>query len=148
IIEPFTVTLSTFDMFVHGKSSTVWLRPDTPAEQKGVIQTLQSALQKAYPFCTEQSTRDGDSGGFHPHLTVASFGSTKDAERYIKLWQQNWQPISWKVDHFCIISRVGNIPFEVKFRIPIGRNKINYPIDSIGQYLDQKRLLDSSLAIE
>jgi poly(A) polymerase len=118
-IQPFTVSLTDFDTFQHGKSSTAWLRP--VAQPETALHELQEELQSLFPQCNEQSTKSAS--GFTPHLSIGQFFSPEEA--FTKL--PEWYPVSFTVDSVALISRQGNEPFEVKYIVRLGGKEIGYP---------------------
>ncbi|MDJ0693990.1 poly(A) polymerase [Mastigocoleus sp. MO_188.B34] len=115
-LEPFTITLDSFQTFTHRKSSTAWLRPQSQPEK--ALQELQTALQTLFPQCDEQSKKSKT--GFTPHLSVGQFSSS--AEAFAKL--PEWEPISFTVSSIALISRRNDEPFEVRQVIPLGNKSI------------------------
>ncbi|MEO0967646.1 MAG: poly(A) polymerase [Cyanobacteria bacterium J06639_18] len=115
-LEPFIVTLDSFQTFTHRKSSTAWLRPQSQPEE--ALQELQTALQTLFPQCDEQSKKSKT--GFTPHLSVGQFSSS--AEAFAKL--PEWEPISFTVSSIALISRRNDEPFEVRQVIPLGHKSI------------------------
>ncbi|KST65189.1 poly(A) polymerase [Mastigocoleus testarum] len=127
-LEPFTVTLDSFQTFTHRKSCTAWLRPQT--RPKEALQELQTALQTLFPQCDEQSKKSKT--GFTPHLSVGQFSNS--AEAFAKL--PEWESISFTVSSIALISRRNDEPFEVRQIIPLGTKSIqkasqnsNFPSD-------------------
>ncbi|KJE98040.1 hypothetical protein CAOG_008076 [Capsaspora owczarzaki ATCC 30864] len=106
----FTITLAEFDMFQHGRSCTVFLKPTRRHEQQAILH-LQRILEQQYPQCVEQSSRSPK--GFVPHLTVAQFGTSAEALRFIRQWQADWKPLTFTVSTVSLISRHGTDPFSV-----------------------------------
>lgn len=117
-VEPFSVSLSSFGLFRHKKSSTVWLDP-VPSVSRG-LRSLQASLEPLFPLCDQQSSRGAR--GFTPHLTVASFQRQHkdDAEGHMRAWQEAWAPMSFPVGDVVLISRKGDEPFEVRERVALG----------------------------
>jgi len=116
----FSIVLRRFSYFQHSaKSATLWLQPTTASnvndEPSAELIQLQSLLEAAFPFCTEQRTI---SGSFQPHLSVGQFGSKIDVERHRDLFQSTWEPIEFDVTCVYFISRIsGDDPFEVHIKI-------------------------------
>jgi len=115
-VAPFEVSLDQFGTFNHGRSSVLWLQPS--AQNKAVHQ-LQHALEQVYPQCNDLSVISD--AGFSPHLTVGQIGSTQ-IEHTKNKFQANWKPITFMVDHVCLISRSDvNDPFHIRHRVPLGK---------------------------
>ncbi len=111
-VEPFELTLEGFDTFTHRSSSTAWLKP--VAHPPGALHQLQAVLQKLFPQCDEQSKKSA--AGFTPHLSVGQFRTPEEARSQLP----SWHPISFPVDSVALISRRGDEPFEVRYRVALG----------------------------
>jgi len=110
-LEPFTITLSNFEIFTHSSSCTAWLNPiPEPADS---LNRLQTVLQQIFPQCNEQSTRSAN--GFTPHLTAGQFATAQTAKTELS----QWHPLQFQVDSIALISRRDNEPFQVRYRIPL-----------------------------
>jgi poly(A) polymerase len=110
-LEPFTITLSNFEIFTHSSSCTAWLNPiPEPADS---LNRLQTVLQQIFPQCNEQSTRSAN--GFTPHLTAGQFATAQAAKTELS----QWHPVQFQVDSIALISRRDNEPFQVRYRIPL-----------------------------
>jgi poly(A) polymerase len=112
-IAPFEVALASFGCFEHRSSATVWLRP----EAGGALEALQSALRAAFPACGEQ---DEVGGGYHPHLTVGRASGREAAQALITRLEAGWLPRRFQVGEVALLSRRGDGPFEVRWRVPLG----------------------------
>jgi poly(A) polymerase len=120
-LAPFQVTLSGFESFEHRGSVTAWLRPeDSP---QGALQALQAALERALPQCNEQGRKS--ERGFTPHLSVGQLprSSPADLRRTLSAWEQDWKPLTFEAREVCLISRRGDVPFEVRRRVALGGGK-------------------------
>ena len=120
-LAPFQVTLSGFESFEHRGSVTAWLRPeDSP---HGALQVLQAALESALPQCNEQGRKS--SRGFTPHLSVGQLPHLSPAavQRTLTTWEQDWKPLTFEAREVCLISRRGDVPFEVRRRVALGGGK-------------------------
>ncbi len=117
-LAPFQVTLSGFSHFEHRGSVTAWLRPED--RPHGAIKALQAALQAALPQCDEQGRKSEH--GFTPHLSVGQLSRASPAElrRTLSTWEQDWKPLTFEVREVCLISRRGDVPFEVRRRVQLG----------------------------
>lgn len=123
-VAPFSVQLTGLSTFVHRGSQTVWAQPKPAA----ALVELQAALQRAFPRCDEQSTRSP--AGFTPHLTVAQQPIARDAaeraalEAQLAAWRRAWHPIGFAASEVALISRRGDEPFAVRYRIALGTGAI------------------------
>jgi poly(A) polymerase len=112
-IEPFTVTLTDFEIFTHQKSSTAYLRP--VATPEGALHQLQATLNRLFPQCYEQSTKTA--AGFNPHLSVGQFANPQEA--MAKLPQ--WHPQKFPVDKIALLSRRRNEPCIIRNVVGVGK---------------------------
>lgn len=117
-ITPFQVTLSGFGHFEHRGSVTAWLRPED--RPHGALQALQAALQAAVPHCDEQGRKS--ERGFTPHLSVGQLPRSGPAElrRTLSAWERDWKPLTFEAREVCLISRRGDVPFEVRRQVRLG----------------------------
>jgi poly(A) polymerase len=117
-LAPFQVTLTGFSHFEHRGSVTAWLRPED--RPHGALKALQAALEAALPQCDEQGRKS--ERGFTPHLSVGQLPRSSPAEirRTLGAWERDWKPLTFEVREVCLISRRGDIPFEVRRRVPLG----------------------------
>ncbi|MFL5346255.1 MAG: poly(A) polymerase [Hyalangium sp.] len=117
-LAPFQVTLSGFGHFEHRGSVTAWLRPED--HPHGALKALQAALQSALPQCDEQGRKSEH--GFTPHLSVGQLPRSSPAElrRTLSAWERDWKPLTFEVREVCLISRRGDVPFEVRRRVQLG----------------------------
>ncbi|HBB36318.1 MAG TPA: poly(A) polymerase [Cyanobacteria bacterium UBA8803] len=111
--QPFEVTLTSFETFTHRSSCTAWLCP--VAQPADALHQLQAILQQLFPQCDEQSQKSG--AGFTPHLSVGQFSTVRKAQAQLP----SWHPVSLLVESVALISRRGNEPFEVRYRVPLGQ---------------------------
>ncbi|MEQ8465042.1 poly(A) polymerase [Coleofasciculus sp. E1-EBD-02] len=111
--QPFEVTLTSFETFKHRSSCTAWLRP-VPQPPDALYQ-LQVVLQQLFPQCDEQSKKSA--AGFTPHLSVGQFPTAQEAKAQLS----SWHPVSFLVDSVALISRRGDQPFKVRYRIHLGQ---------------------------
>jgi poly(A) polymerase len=116
-LKPFQVTLADFQTFTHRKSTTAWLRP--VVEPQKALHELQSVLQSLFPQCDEQSNRSD--AGFTPHLSVGQFANSAVALSQLPAWH----PVSFTVDAVALISRRGDEPFEVRYKVLLGEQEKN-----------------------
>jgi 2'-5' RNA ligase len=114
---PFTMTLSRFEFFFHGRESyTLWLAP----EPKNPSVQLQAALQRTVPECSDVSRYPG---GFTPHLSVGQARGHAAKVNLLASLQQTWRPLSFQVTEISLIWR-GEPPddvFRVDLTIPLGQ---------------------------
>jgi len=111
--QPFEVTLTSFETFKHRSSCTAWLRP--VAQPPDALHQLQAVLQQLFPQCNEQSQKSA--AGFTPHLSVGQFPTAQEAKTQLP----SWHPVSFLVDSVALISRRGDQPFEVRYRVHLGQ---------------------------
>lgn len=116
--EPISIQLRQFKTFVHHKSTSIWLQPDT--QPFGVIKQLQEAVELLFPSCDEQSTRGAK--GYTPHLTVAKVQHNKgpDARQLVQQLSASWETLHFTCHDLCLISRAGDEPFVIQHRVPLG----------------------------
>jgi poly(A) polymerase len=112
-LQPFEVTLTSFETFTHRSSSTAWLRP--VAQPPDALHQLQAVLQQLFPQCDEQSKKSA--AGFTPHLSVGQFPTAQEAREQLP----SWHPLSFLVESVALISRRGDEPFEVRYRVHLGQ---------------------------
>ena len=112
-LQPFEVTLTSFETFTHRSSSTAWLRP--VAQPPDALHQLQAVLQQLFPQCDEQSKKSAT--GFTPHLSVGQFPSAQEVREQLP----SWHPVSFLVESVALISRRGDEPFEVRYRVHLGQ---------------------------
>jgi hypothetical protein len=120
-VQPFLVTLESFELFKHKKSATLWLRPVT--EDPLAFDRLQGALQEAVPECHEQRTKHGDR--FTAHMTVTHFDLTKmafeECEKLRDELQQSWtSPVTFVCEEVHIMTRKQDGQFRRRARIFLG----------------------------
>ncbi len=122
-LQPFEVTLTSFETFTHRSSSTAWLRP--VAQPPDALHQLQAVLQQLFPQCDEQSKKSA--AGFTPHLSVGQFSTAQEAREQLP----SWHPLSFLAESVALISRRGDEPFEVRYRVHLGQgSKGEYSIPS------------------
>ncbi|GAB4206100.1 MAG: hypothetical protein Fur006_62910 [Coleofasciculaceae cyanobacterium] len=112
-LQPFEITLTSFETFTHRSSCTAWLRP--VAQPLDALHQLQAVLQQLFPQCDEQSKKSA--AGFTPHLSVGQFSIAREAREQFP----SWQPMSFLVESVALISRRGDEPFEVRYRVHLGQ---------------------------
>jgi len=85
-VTPFTVKFEDFGYFEHGRSNTLYLKPQD--EPQGGLISLQAKLVALFPQCTDLESKGAT--GFTPHLTVGQFvgkyqwkGSGKFLKRHL-----------------------------------------------------------------
>lgn len=109
MVEPFDLTLSSFEYFRHRNDShTLWLDPQPGAK----VDRLQEALSLAFP---DYDDVRGFKTGFTPHLSVGQAASRADCLEVLRTLQEAWTPISFKVDQISLIWR--NDPPDDVFRL-------------------------------
>jgi len=122
-IQPFKCILKQFNYFKHKSDVAMWLKPETEEPQQFL--SVQKALENVVPYCDDLSKKSKD--GFTPHLSVGQF-PTKDANKFLKELQSNWNTIEFTVREVLLIGRSGfEDPFEVYYKVPFG----DAPIEEI-----------------
>ncbi|MEQ8997642.1 MAG: poly(A) polymerase [Coleofasciculus sp. B1-GNL1-01] len=111
--QPFEITLTSFEAFKHRSSCTAWLRP--VAQPPDALHQLQAVLQQLFLQCDEQSQKSA--AGFTPHLSVGQFPTAQEAKTQLP----SWHPVSFLVNSVALISRRGDEPFEVRYRVHLGQ---------------------------
>lgn len=102
---PMRITLDVFNAFAKGKTAAIWLHP---REDAGTgLETLYKTVESAFPFCASGREQ------FVPHLSVGQAPKGR-AAACIQEFQASWEPVTFEVDHVCLISRVDDKPFETK----------------------------------
>ena len=116
-LAPFEVTLSGFEYFKHRANVTAWLRPDD--HPRGALKALHAALEAVLPRCDAQGRKS--ERGFTPHLSVGQLPRAADADirRTLAAWAAEWSPLRFQARDVCLISRRGDVPFEVRRRVPL-----------------------------
>ena len=114
-VEPFEITLSAFDRFRHGRSTTVWLAPE-PAAQ---LVALQTALWRVVPDCDDTRKQ---SGGFTPHLSVGQVPGA-GADALLEALQARWEAVSFTASAVQLIWRADppDDIFHVGEQLSLGR---------------------------
>jgi RNA 2',3'-cyclic 3'-phosphodiesterase len=112
-LAPFRLTLAEFRSFRHPSGRcTLWLAPE-PAE---ALRRLQSALQRQFPDCDEQSRFPA---GFTPHLSVGQFASAAECEGVRAQLQASWPALPFDVTDVALLHRGGDAPFVVGRRVAL-----------------------------
>ncbi len=112
-LQPFDMTLTSFETFAHRSSCTAWLRPI--AQPPDALHQLQAVLQQLFPQCDEQSKKSA--AGFTPYLSVGQFPTAQQAREQLP----SWHPVSFLVESVALISRRGDEPFEVRYCVHLGQ---------------------------
>ncbi|MEO1270559.1 MAG: RNA repair domain-containing protein, partial [Myxococcota bacterium] len=120
---PFTTELAELSTFKHRASTSVWLRPDTLPDR--ALMLLQAELERLFPQCNAQSRRG--SGGFTPHLTVASLRNTTRVNALLAQWQASWSALEFQTEAVALISRRDDQPFHVRHVIPLATSASRLP---------------------
>ncbi|GAQ83573.1 RNA ligase/cyclic nucleotide phosphodiesterase [Klebsormidium nitens] len=114
-IQPFQLSLKAFNYFQHNRSCTMWLDPTDATAQ---LQTLQAALQEAFPKCTELSTI---SDSFKPHLSVGQWRNKRETEEGMRAFGDTWPGLEFTLKEVFLISRADfDDPFHKRSAIPLG----------------------------
>ncbi|MCP4754528.1 MAG: 2'-5' RNA ligase family protein [Proteobacteria bacterium] len=108
-IDPFDITLSSFQYFRHGKKGfTIWLG----AEPRDTVVSLQEKLWKVVPECDDLQKF---SSGFTPHLSVGQTSGQEKTRKLMARLQASWKPLTFRVSEVCLIWR--RDPPDDQFRI-------------------------------
>lgn len=149
-IKPFTVTLSRVSSYTSKTGSTVFAVPETNVRRlyrssfvcalspfdhsqtmeydtDGIfsvtkqpptaIKELQRAIETVLPEYNELVLKN--ESGFAPHLTLGQYDKEGIEETVAKL-QAQWTPIDWEVKELFMVSRNGDVPFEVRQALQLG----------------------------
>lgn len=120
--KPLSLTLETFITLDElgtfgGRSRGVLYAYCSSSVETAALQTVQSALQVAIPFCSEQQKQ----GKFTPHLTLAHFETRDQAEaaKAELLAAKLWTPVTFRMtDCVHVMQRVGGAgQFERAFTL-------------------------------
>lgn len=111
---PFEVSLERFGTFGGAKTGVCWLDPTPHHPIKNIQCLLESAIDEF-----EGSSKKGGKP-FVPHMTVSHLESITEANLTAAMAQQTWEPVSFTVKEVYILERVGNEPFKIVWRIPLG----------------------------
>jgi poly(A) polymerase Pap1/uncharacterized protein (UPF0248 family)/2'-5' RNA ligase/endonuclease/exonuclease/phosphatase family metal-dependent hydrolase len=138
-IKPFKVRLDQFTHFEHRASTTVFLDPKVVSEDKNAINGLQSALQNAFPFCDDLSTKA--ESGFHAHMSLANFQDVKTTLEKVAEFNAQFKPVEFEVNSIHLIARIGELPFKEIYTIDFGSdNKIVHHVDNDNEIRERKKL--------
>ena len=136
-IKSFMINLEKFDIFEKvkdkfnnkgkksknkGKESmeTMFLKPDNFGISR--LKDLFEKLKPDWKVCADKH----DNGQYNPHLTCGKFKLNeikKNVEKYNNFYENN--KISFQCKEIYLISRKGDNPFEIKYKIPFIDNKNN-----------------------
>ena len=116
-IKPFDITFNEVTTFPNRtpskkKTNVLFLNPMGPE--------CDESLQRIFNFLkadwTKLAMKHG--GEFKPHLTLGKF-TGDELEKYKNEFNASWKPISFRCDSIYLISRDGNVPFEIRHKIPL-----------------------------
>lgn len=79
------------------------------------ISDLQRAIETVLPEYNDLVLKN--ESGFAPHLTLGQFDKEGIEETVAKI-QSQWTPIDWDVKELYMVSRNGDVPFEVRMTLP------------------------------
>lgn len=136
-MTPFEVTLASFEVFEHGKSDTLWLRPDD--HPRGSLRELQRRLERVFPRCDEQGKKSPL--GYVPHLSVGQFPRGEARRKAVEL-SGTFRPISFRVGQVSLISRRGEEPFRTRYAVSLGTGRYRGEGTSGGAELCTRRQRD------
>lgn len=112
-IKPFNIKLSKIGSYQSKTGATVYAVPETtPAN---AINDLQRALETVLPEYNDLVLKN--ESGFPPHLTLGQFDKEGIEETVAKI-QAQWTPIDYDVKELYMVSRNGDVPFEVRLTLP------------------------------
>ena len=117
-LQPFDVSLTSFDSFSHGKGHfTVWLKPE-PAEP---LLDLHAAIWTAVSFDEDFAPRIGK---FTPHLSVGQVRGRTQRDELVAKLQKDWKQLRFSVSAVYLIARKDppNDTFEIVETVVLGRN--------------------------
>jgi RNA 2',3'-cyclic 3'-phosphodiesterase len=104
-VAPFDVTLTSFDMFTHGRrEATLFLAPEPAAS----LVALHTRLWEALPAYDDTRRHRN---GFAPHLSMGQ-AAVADAKWVVAGLATSWRPLSFRVTHVQLIAR-GEPPDDV-----------------------------------
>uniref|UniRef100_A0A6B2LBL6 Uncharacterized protein n=1 Tax=Arcella intermedia TaxID=1963864 RepID=A0A6B2LBL6_9EUKA len=115
--EPFEVHLRNLNYFIHSKTVSLFLEPET--EPPNSFQNLLQRCMNVFPQCNDVLLKS-KTKTYEPHMTIAKFFSATDMKEELERIKANWKPISFKVKELYLLSRFGGNPFEVDKVIPLG----------------------------
>jgi len=114
-VKPFTVKLAKLSAYTSKTGSTMFAVPETNPPK--AFSDLQRAIEVALPEYNDLVLKS--ESGFAPHLTLGQFDK-EGIEETVAKWQAQWQPIEWDVKELYMVSRNGDVPFEVRMALPFG----------------------------
>jgi hypothetical protein len=115
------VELNELGYFEHGRSCTLWLRPQAPE-----LLAVQAALQAAFPQCSDLSSDAGRGiSGFTPHLSLGQWRTRAEVAAAQQQHAAAWQSISFEAAGVAIIGRAGfDDPFTIQHYLPFGGGQL------------------------
>jgi len=113
--KPFNISLNKLVAYPQKTSSVVYAVPETSTPN--AIQQLQRNIESMYPEYNDLVLKN--ESGFPPQLCLAQFTKESVNEQLAKL-QSTWKPIEFTVKELHLISRNGDVPFEVRASIQLG----------------------------
>jgi hypothetical protein len=131
-VPSFRVRLSRLDMFVHPKSCTIILEPES--EPSNALSQVQKRIETIFPHCAVQTQR-GDDATFHAHCSMGQTKNKSSASTLIDQYQSNWDTIEFTVDQLVVLTRKpkwsGDTSedgpedsFHVTYTIPLGTSPL------------------------
>jgi len=98
-IEIFEISLHKFKYFHHGKQKyTLWLNP----EPGNLIEFLQNKLLEIVPDCNDVNLYKN---GFTPHLSVGQIQGKNNLKTVLRILQDKWSSLQFKLTSICFIAR-------------------------------------------
>lgn len=119
-IDPFEVTLKSFQFFQHGRRGfTMWLAPE-PRDAVGI---LQEALWQVVPDCDEVRKHKN---GFTPHLSIGQVRRHDELDSVLQDVKANWKSLTFRADHVDLIWRKDppDDVFSVGYSIGLGTGSV------------------------
>jgi len=109
-INAFEISFRKFNYFYHGKQKyTLWLDP----EPRNMITFLQNKLLEIVPDCNDVNLQKN---GFTPHLSVGQIIGKSNLESIMKILQDNWSLLTFKVYSIYLIARENQKLSEFKIK--------------------------------
>lgn len=109
--SPFAISLDHLSHFDRRRDCQLF----AGANPENGLQNLWKRVRKELP----KNIRNGNRNHFKPHLSLGQYGKSEIISAMETL-QRSWGKNKWIVDQVYMISRNGNVPFEIKHVIKLG----------------------------
>eukprot|EP00455_Lapot_gusevi_P002815 TRINITY_DN11160_c0_g2_i2.p1 TRINITY_DN11160_c0_g2~~TRINITY_DN11160_c0_g2_i2.p1 ORF type:complete len:378 (+),score=35.75 TRINITY_DN11160_c0_g2_i2:64-1197(+) len=96
----FHMTLTGYDHFTHGRSATLWLKPE--CEPADALARLREQLLAFYPQCAA-AERPGQP--FLPHMSMGRFASEAACKKVKSELARDFEPLTFPVGEIYIMTR-------------------------------------------